>query len=266
MAWAPQPTNATYTSVRPKAMASSRLRDASCSVSRVNVQTGTFRSFDPLQEQVLQICSSRPELQQGHAAPHQEARYLRRVVRAVHRQDKVFPLTVARLPAIRHRLQHFVREAAGPNLDLMAKRQQPLQLAFLDDSSAVDDRHAIAHQLDLAQQVRVQEHRHALSLELLDEAADVTPADRIEGRSRLVQHDQLGAVDQRLGQAQPLLHALAEGAHAVASAVPQADELQHLQDAPPALALVQPTQLAMELQDLGARQPVVEPEQLRQEP
>ena len=54
------------------------------------------------------------------------------------------------------------------------------------------------------------------------------PADQVEALGRLVEHQQVGVVEQRLGQAEPLDHALAEPRDRLVGAVGQADELEQL--------------------------------------
>src|SRR5438093_9770596 len=99
MAFAPQPTSPMYSRVSPKPILSSRLRDASRSVSLVNVQTGTFPSFDPFQEEVLETGSPGPQLKQVDTVRHQEARHLGRHLRARDAQHQPLAFMLTDVPA-----------------------------------------------------------------------------------------------------------------------------------------------------------------------
>ena len=67
---------------------------------------------------------------------------------------------------------------------------------------------AITHVLPVGQQVRAHDHRLAAGLEVDDEILHLPGADRIESARRLVEHDEFGIVDERLGDADPSRHAL----------------------------------------------------------
>jgi hypothetical protein len=62
--------------------------------------------------------------------------------------------------------------------------------------------------LDVREQVARQEDGLAARLELEDEVLHVAGRDRVEARSRLVEEDDLGVVDERLGEADAAHHAL----------------------------------------------------------
>ena len=67
--------------------------------------------------------------------------------------------------------------------------------------------------------------------QLADELAHVLHAARVQAAGGLVEHDKVRAVKQRLGDAQALLHAVAEPADAVVGAVAERDDVEHLVDA-----------------------------------
>src|SRR5664280_2935040 len=71
----------------------------------------------------------------------------------------------------------------------------------------------MADQLDLRQQVRTQEDGFASAVGFQQKLSHRDPRQRIERRSRLVKNQQLGIVDERLGQSDALLHAARELAH-----------------------------------------------------
>ena len=74
----------------------------------------------------------------------------------------------------------------------------------------VDDRHAVADLLDLAQQVRVEEHRGTPSRGASHDAPNVDAADGVEGRGRLIEDDERRLAEQGDAQPESLLHALGE--------------------------------------------------------
>ena len=96
------------------------------------------------------------------------------------------------------------------------------------DPPPVQDHHPVADPLDLADEVGVEQHRHAAGPEREHDVAHVGPSERVERARRLVEHDELGPGHQRDRQAEPLLHALGEAAHPVARPVRQAHERQRL--------------------------------------
>ena len=100
------------------------------------------------------------------------------------------------------------------------------------DPALVEDHHPVADPLDLADEVRVEQHRDAARLQRQHEVADVDPAERVQRAGRLVEDDELRPGDQRDGQPEPLLHALREAADPVAGPVGQADERQARRAAP----------------------------------
>src|SRR5204862_159627 len=72
------------------------------------------------------------------------------------------------------------------------------------------DRNRGAHLLDLAEEVRVEEHHGPSVAEAADDLAHVVAADRVERARRLVEQDDCGIVEQRHAEAEPLLHPLRE--------------------------------------------------------
>ena len=73
---------------------------------------------------------------------------------------------------------------------------------------AEQDRDAVADVLHVGQQVAAEQDRLALLLEREDQVLHLARADRVEAGRRLVEQDQVGVVDQRLGQADAAGHAL----------------------------------------------------------
>src|SRR6185436_6295721 len=98
-----------------------------------------------------------------------------------------------------------------------------------------DDRHARAERLGVRQDVRAEEDRPPLVAQLEDERADIAAAERIQARHRLVQEHDLGIVQQRLGQAHALQHPLRELAQRKAPLGADAEAIERLADALPAV-------------------------------
>ena len=101
---------------------------------------------------------------------------------------------------------------------------------------AVEDRDAVADVLHVGQQVAGQQDRLAAAAELDDEVLDLAAADGVQAGGRLVEDEQVGVVDEGLGQADAAGHALGILADGAARARGQADHLQEHLDALAALA------------------------------
>jgi hypothetical protein len=92
----------------------------------------------------------------------------------------------------------------------------------------VDDRHVVADELDLGEQVGVQEHGLPALTQLDQQLAHGPAADRVQGARRLVEQQQRRPPDHRLRDPEPLLHALGHRLDAAVAGVGQADELEQL--------------------------------------
>jgi len=130
----------------------------------------------------------------------------------------------------------------------------------------VQNRDPVANQFDFLQQMTVQKDGFALGLQLLHDAADMGPADRIQAVRGFVQDHQLRVVQQGLRQAQTLEHALGVLRHAVAGPVGQAHQLQQLAAPLPNLPRRNAVQLAVVIQRRGRRMVPGNTQVLRQEP
>ena len=96
------------------------------------------------------------------------------------------------------------------------EREQLGQPAAGDQPALGDDADLAAQRLGIRQDVRAEEHRAAAIAQAEHQLADVAAAERIEPRHRLVEEHDLGAVEDRLGDPDPLHHALGVGAQAQA--------------------------------------------------
>ena len=99
--------------------------------------------------------------------------------------------------------------AAGPQLDAVGRPPAAcLTLAELLQLALVEDGDAVADVLHVLQAVAAHEDRLALLAQLDDQVLHPARAERVEAGGRLVEDDQLRVVDERLGQADALPHAL----------------------------------------------------------
>src|SRR5664279_2097105 len=111
----------------------------------------------------------------------------------------------------------------------------------------------MADQLDLRQQVRTQEDGFASAVGFQQKLSHRDPRQRIERRSRLVKNQQLGIVDQRLGQSDALLHAARELAHVAPGLQFELDLAQHLVASLSQLRLAHAIESAVKTQQLPGR-------------
>ena len=86
------------------------------------------------------------------------------------------------------------------------RREQLVRRRGPHESPAVEDRDAVGDPLDVVEDVgRVEDRR--LALEARHQLEDLAPSDRVERADRLVEQQDLGPRDHRLGDAEPLAHA-----------------------------------------------------------
>src|SRR5712692_6621939 len=100
-------------------------------------------------------------------------------------------------------------EAAHSSVHLDLHPLRSLQLgrdSGGDDLSLPQDRDPVADELDLAEQVRVEEDGDTAAAQLLEQPTHDAAADGVESARRLVEEDEPGRADERLGDSEPLLH------------------------------------------------------------
>ena len=122
------------------------------------------------------------------------------------------------------------------------------------DAAGDEDRDAVADHLQLAEQVAVDEDGLALAAEALEDVADVAAADGVDAVGRLVEQDEVRVVDQGLGEADALGHALGVGGDRAVGAGGHADEVEQFGGAAAAVAAVDVGEGGEELDDLPAGQ------------
>ena len=126
-----------------------------------------------------------------------------------------------------------VVDAGRDQLVARARGRQVLDPARRRDAAGAQHGDAVARALDLGEQVRVEQHGLSPLRLLLEEVADLAPADRIHAVGRLVEEQHLRIVDERRREAQPLRHALGELLHADVRPFREPDALEQLRRAPP---------------------------------
>ena len=121
--------------------------------------------------------------------------------------------------------------AGAADVDAVAGAELGDQLAagaLGHQPALVDDADPVAEALGLLHVVRGVEHRQALAAERLDALEDGVAALRVDAHGRLVEHQELGVVQQAGGDVGPALHAARVVADAVAGPVGQTDQVEHL--------------------------------------
>src|SRR5438477_1777775 len=144
------------------------------------------------------------------------------------------------------------------------RSEELCEIALRHDLAAIDDRDSVAHLLHLAQEVRVQEHDRSFLAKSPNDLADIVAADGIERARRPVEQHDCRIVEQRHAEAEPLLHALGEGADAARAAIGEPDRRQDAVDLRRPLRARDRRELAVEGQHLARGQPRLITKELRQ--
>src|SRR5215218_1574240 len=100
--------------------------------------------------------------------------------------------------------------------------------ARVDDPPAVHDHQAVAEARRLLHVVRREKERHASRAQAREHVPHPAARGGVEAGGRLVEHDQVGPVDEGPGDEQPLTHAAGQLAHVRAPAFGQPREREQL--------------------------------------
>src|SRR2546423_10049744 len=114
--------------------------------------------------------------------------------------------------------------------------------------------------------MRRQQDGDAALLKIDNEIANVARTGGIDAGGRLVQHDQLRFINQRLSQTNPLQHSFRVGAQSLIARIGQADQLEQFVNAAFQSRAIQAAKLAKKLERFFAGEKLVEISILRQEP
>ncbi|OPZ22417.1 MAG: hypothetical protein BWZ10_00425 [candidate division BRC1 bacterium ADurb.BinA364] len=120
------------------------------------------------------------------------------------------------------------------------------------------NRHTVANHFGVRQNVRGEEDGFSLFAQPQDDVAHLLAPQRIEARLRLVEEDQFGIVQQRLGQPDALIHALGIALERQIGGVRQADQFQQFADFAAALAPGHAVELAVKIKKFAPGQIIVE--------
>src|ERR1700752_2160991 len=154
----------------------------------------------------------------------------------------------------------FLGKLVDPHQDADFVFVNRAQVAPDDDLALADKYDLVARDLYLAEQMRIEENRRAAIALRADNVANHPATKRIEPRGRLIEEDQLRLVNQRLRQPDALQHPLRKILEALVAVRRQADQIDHGGDAITQLVCGNARQSAMQLQQLGSRQPFVKTE------
>ena len=116
-------------------------------------------------------------------------------------------------------------------LVLHEPRRQLLDGPLPDEPACGEDADPVAHRLDLREQVARQEDRQAVvAAERLEQLEDLLDADRVDRGRRFVEDQDVGVLDERVGDPEPLAHAARVRPDLVAAAIREADLAEDLVD------------------------------------
>ena len=146
-------------------------------------------------------------------------------------------------------------------LVLHEARRQFLDGPLPDEPARGEDADPVAHRLDLREQVARQEDRQAVvTAERLEQLEDLLDADRVDRGRRLVEDEDVGVLDERIGNPEPLAHAARVRPDLVVAAIHQADLAEDLVDCLLRGLAVQPVEVRGVTQVRATRHVVVEPD------
>ena len=126
--------------------------------------------------------------------------------------------------------------------------------ALPGDLAFDENRDAIADRLELAEGVTVHENRAALAANAGEDIENVPPAYRIDPIGRLIKHDQLRLMHQRLGQPHALQHPFGIGRNPHVAPLAHPHRFQKLRGPPSARWAIDLGQCGEKFQHLPARQ------------
>src|SRR6185436_7118852 len=196
-----------------------------------------------LEEELLQI-ARRPR-ERGHPDPgrHRTGEELRSLFVITAEADLDHPAVEdrgRRDPWVRREVVPGRRERAvraedrDPEHRAVAKAPLDVRDPAVDQHLAmVDDRHGRAELLELWKDVTADHDRLADGPQLAEQLAKLHACARVEAGRRLVEQQDLGIVDERVGEAQTLLHAAREALHVRVALVAEVDEIEEVADHPP---------------------------------
>ena len=124
----------------------------------------------------------------------------------------------------------------------------------------LDEDDGVTGDFNFAQEMGIEEDGGAALAFIADDVADEVAAHGIEARSWLVEEDEFRLVNEGLGQADALHHAFREATETPVAVRREANEIDIRGNAIAKLRLRQPGETAVESEEFGCSQPVVEAE------
>lgn len=132
--------------------------------------------------------------------------------------------------------------------------RQLINRALAGDLAGNKDRDAVAHHFEFAEEVAVDEDGFALIAEVGQDVADVAAADGVDAIGGFVEEDEVGVVDEGLGEADALHHAFGVGANFAISIGGHADGIEKFARAALAGFAIDAGESGKEFQSLAAGQ------------
>ena len=138
--------------------------------------------------------------------------------------------------------------------------------ALGEDLAVVDDGHARAQLLELGEDVAADDDGLAHRPQFAEQLTQLDPCARVEAGRRLVEQEHLRIVDQRVRQAEALLHPARQRLDVGVALVGEVDELEQVADHPAPRRRAEAVAAGEEVEVLPDLHVVVDPERVRHEP
>lgn len=122
-------------------------------------------------------------------------------------------------------------EAADADDGFIGDLEQVLKAALTEFAALVKDGDAVGDFLDLLEEMGGEDDGFSLAFEEEHEVADLAGAEGVNAGGGFVEEEEVGVVEEGLGQADALEHAFGVGAEASVSSGAEIDEIEELLDA-----------------------------------
>jgi len=151
----------------------------------------------------------------------------------------------------------FLAKIVGADVDVDFAFGGGVQIAGADDFAVLDEDHGIAGDFDFAEKMRVEKNSGAALSLVADDVADEAAAHGVEAGGGFVEEDEIRFVDESLGEADALHHALGKAAEPAVRMRSEADEIEIGGDAIAKLRGSKPGETAVEREEFARGEPVV---------
>src|SRR5258708_7446679 len=219
---------------------------------------------DHFQENRLQGTALRGQAVDAGSLAHEPTRDLGQTILALHPQPHHAALFVEVTTEAAEAVEQWRRRAVDTNLHFEASVQR--REGHVPHHAPVrHESHAVARDLHLSQQMRVQEHGRPPGTQITNQVPHQEAAKGIEPGSGLVEEYKLGFSEQGLGETDPLTHSLAVLAQAPVSSIPQLQAAEEVVDPCLQDPRTKAEEPAVEAEQFSPLQPLMEAEVLGQE-